>query len=176
MGGAVEGHYFIEMANYQSLTFGTKISFGLSQPLSNEQSYKLSFYIRKPPPPVPCSQNAKNNYINVGISNNNNSFGTHLITSPLGDSVWTQYSVVFNTQNAEEYVTVEAGTGDTTNWVIHVDNFELSTVTGIDEVGYYNRQLLKIVDILGKESSPNKKGLLFYIYSDGTVEKRIVIE
>ncbi|MFT4802473.1 MAG: hypothetical protein ACI93N_002251, partial [Flavobacteriaceae bacterium] len=55
-------------------------------------------------------------------------------------------------------------------------NFELSTVTGIDEVGYNNRQLLKIVDILGKESSPNKKGLLFYIYSDGTVEKKLFVE
>ena len=37
-------------------------------------------------------------------------------------------------------------------------------------------QLVKIVDILGKESSPNKKGLLFYIYSDGTVEKKLIIE
>jgi hypothetical protein len=38
------------------------------------------------------------------------------------------------------------------------------------------KKLLKIVDVLGKKSSPNKKGLLFYIYSDGTVEKRIVVE
>jgi hypothetical protein len=38
------------------------------------------------------------------------------------------------------------------------------------------KQLLKIVDVLGKESSSNATGLLFYIYSDGTVEKRIVIE
>jgi len=36
--------------------------------------------------------------------------------------------------------------------------------------------LLKIVDILARESSPNKNGLLFYIYSDGTAEKRVVIE
>jgi hypothetical protein len=38
------------------------------------------------------------------------------------------------------------------------------------------KQLLKIVDILGKESSSNATGLLFYIYSDGTVEKRIIVE
>jgi len=38
------------------------------------------------------------------------------------------------------------------------------------------KQLLKIVDILGKESKPTATGLLFYIYSDGTVEKRIVVE
>jgi hypothetical protein len=38
------------------------------------------------------------------------------------------------------------------------------------------KQLLKIVDILGKESKPTATGLLFYIYSDGTVEKRIIVE
>jgi hypothetical protein len=48
--------------------------------------------------------------------------------------------------------------------------------TGVNEVAQHEKQLLKIVDILGEESQPNKKGLLFYIYSDGTVEKRIVIE
>jgi len=37
------------------------------------------------------------------------------------------------------------------------------------------KQLLKIVDILGKESK-SKKGLHFYIYSNGTVEKKIIIE
>jgi hypothetical protein len=29
---------------------------------------------------------------------------------------------------------------------------------------------------LGRESKPKKNTALFYIYSDGTVEKRIVIE
>ncbi|MGY8921915.1 MAG: hypothetical protein ACKVKQ_08455 [Flavobacteriales bacterium] len=38
------------------------------------------------------------------------------------------------------------------------------------------KQLLKIVDILGKESKPTATGLLFYIYSDGTVEKKVFIE
>jgi hypothetical protein len=48
--------------------------------------------------------------------------------------------------------------------------------TGVNELAQQEKQLIKIVDILGKESSSNKKGLLFYIYSDGTVEKRIVVE
>ncbi len=37
------------------------------------------------------------------------------------------------------------------------------------------RKLIKIIDILGKETK-EKNQLLFYIYDDGTVEKRIVIE
>jgi hypothetical protein len=39
--------------------------------------------------------------------------------------------------------------------------------------------LLKIVDILGREVNPNKvidNTTLFYIYNDGTVEKKIIIE
>ena len=41
------------------------------------------------------------------------------------------------------------------------------------------RQLVKITDLLGREVNPEKvinNTTLFYIYSDGTVEKRIVIE
>jgi len=37
------------------------------------------------------------------------------------------------------------------------------------------KQVLKIADILGKESK-SKKGLLFYIYSDGTVEKKLILQ
>ena len=68
------------------------------------------------------------------------------------------------------------------NWTINnsIDSqhyFSLDcNATAINETSQQQKQLLKIVDILGKESSPNKKGLLFYIYSDGTVEKRLVIE
>ena len=39
-----------------------------------------------------------------------------------------------------------------------------------------NRKLQKTVDILGKEIKPKTNTPLFYIYDDGTVEKRIVIE
>lgn len=38
-----------------------------------------------------------------------------------------------------------------------------------------NKKLLKIVDVLGRETIHKKNTLLFYIYSDGTVEKRIII-
>ena len=41
------------------------------------------------------------------------------------------------------------------------------------------RELIKITDILGREVNPDKvidKTTLFYIYSDGSVEKRIKIK
>ena len=39
-----------------------------------------------------------------------------------------------------------------------------------------NRKLQKVIDILGRETKGKKNQPLFYIYDDGTVEKRIVIE
>ena len=38
------------------------------------------------------------------------------------------------------------------------------------------RKFLKITNILGKEIKENRNELLFYIYDDGTVEKKIIIE
>ena len=39
-----------------------------------------------------------------------------------------------------------------------------------------NRKLIRIVDVLGRESEGSKNEPLFYIYNDGRVEKRIVFE
>jgi hypothetical protein len=39
-----------------------------------------------------------------------------------------------------------------------------------------NKQLIKIVDLLGRESKDLKSHPLFYIYDDGTVEKKIILE
>ena len=37
-------------------------------------------------------------------------------------------------------------------------------------------QLILITDILGRKTRETKNELLFYIYNDGTVKKRIIIE
>ena len=39
-----------------------------------------------------------------------------------------------------------------------------------------NKILLKVTDILGRETKGTKNKPLFYIYNDGTVEKKIIIE
>ena len=38
------------------------------------------------------------------------------------------------------------------------------------------KQLLEITDVLGRKTHPNKNVPLFYIYNDGTIEKKILIE
>ena len=122
----------------------------------------------------------KNNYINVGISNYEDSLGKHLITSIYGDTAWKEYTYVFETQNAEEYLTVTVGLNGIINYAVFIDHFVLTETqepltTGINEISQEEKKLLKILDILGRESK-SKKGLLFYIYSDGTVEKKIIVQ
>ena len=39
-----------------------------------------------------------------------------------------------------------------------------------------NKELLKVTDILGREVNEKRNTPLFYIYNDGTVEKKIIIE
>jgi len=53
---------------------------------------------------------------------------------------------------------------------------DLNTPTGIDNIFPNNKKLIKIVDLLGRKSKDLKNQPLFYIYDDGTVEKKIIIE
>jgi hypothetical protein len=50
------------------------------------------------------------------------------------------------------------------------------TTTGILDIANNKNNLIKITDMLGQETPYKRNTPLFYIYDDGTVEKRIVIE
>lgn len=50
------------------------------------------------------------------------------------------------------------------------------TVSGINEVSGSEKVLIKIVDALGRETEYTPNTLLIYMYSDGTIEKRYVVE
>tara|TARA_B100001778_G_scaffold248604_1_gene208897 strand:- start:168 stop:1427 length:1260 start_codon:yes stop_codon:yes gene_type:complete len=54
----------------------------------------------------------------------------------------------------------------------------IGTSTYEDEMDFLSQEeiLIKIVDLLGRETKGKKNEPLFYIYDDGTVEKRITIE
>ena len=59
-----------------------------------------------------------------------------------------------------------------TSWML----MSMAQPTAINELNSSNRELLKIVDILGRNANGDKNKPLFYIYNDGTVEKKIIIE
>ena len=71
----------------------------------------------------------------------------------------------------------------TANWTVYDDNIDsqhyFSTScpppTSIQEHST-NKKLLKVTDILGREVNEKRNTPLFYIYDDGTVEKKINIE
>ena len=50
------------------------------------------------------------------------------------------------------------------------------TTTDIIDIENASKNLRNIADMLGQETPYKRNTLLFYIYDDGTVEKRIVIE
>ena len=51
----------------------------------------------------------------------------------------------------------------------------VSSTTNIQAVNP-NKKLIKIVDVLGRKTIHKKNTLLFYIYNDGTVEKKVFVE
>jgi hypothetical protein len=52
-------------------------------------------------------------------------------------------------------------------------NYSLSSINQID---FSNKEVHKIINMLGKESNNSSKGPLFYIYKDGTIEKKIILK
>ena len=53
---------------------------------------------------------------------------------------------------------------------------KMGSVTSIGEINSSNKKLMKVVDVLGQEIPYKRNTPLFYIYDDGTVEKKIILE
>jgi hypothetical protein len=78
-------------------------------------------------------------------------------------------------------INVDDAALSTTIWTVGGENIDLQHYfsnncppTSIKE-HTTNKELLKVTDLLGRETKQTNQPL-FYIYDDGTVEKRIVIE
>ena len=53
---------------------------------------------------------------------------------------------------------------------------KMGSVTSIGEIDLFDKKLIKVVDVLGREISINSNQTLFFIYEDGTIEKRYIID
>jgi len=105
-------------------------------------------------------------YTNISIDYNTSSYDTLSVTASI---VWNgmplnvsgDYSVtLINSVGCDSIVNL--------NLIV--------TTTGISEIANNKSNLVKITDVLGQETPHRRNTPLFYIYDDGTVEKRIVIE
>tara|TARA_B110000908_G_C10059040_1_gene359737 strand:+ start:498 stop:794 length:297 start_codon:yes stop_codon:yes gene_type:complete len=91
---------------------------------------------------------------------------------------WAKVELIFQATIPAEHLTIKAALEQGYHGAL-VDNFVLELDSLPPNAIYEQqgkKQLVKIVDVLGRESKPNKKGLLFYVYSDGSVEKKLIIE
>ena len=52
----------------------------------------------------------------------------------------------------------------------------MGNITSIGEIGLSDKKLIKVVDLLGRETLINSNQTLFFIYEDGTIEKRYIID
>jgi len=90
------------------------------------------------------------------------------------------FTISFNaTNNSNLYcIDVDNVAWSTANW-IYIDSWTSfgtnCSATSVQE-HTTNKELLKVTDLLGRETKGTKNEVLFYIYDDGIVEKRIVIE
>ena len=63
------------------------------------------------------------------------------------------------------------------NWLLDGQSLiPYCNTTGTEEINNHIKGLIKISDILGRDVSVKKNTPLFYLYNDGTVEKKIIIE
>ena len=51
-----------------------------------------------------------------------------------------------------------------------------AVISTIHNLEYSNKNLIKIVDVLGRKTNPKNNTPLFYMYDDTSVEKKVVIE
>ena len=51
-----------------------------------------------------------------------------------------------------------------------------NTSTAILDIAKNDKKLVRITDVLGRDTQPNSNQTLFYLFDDGTLEKRVVIE
>jgi hypothetical protein len=111
-----------------------------------------------------CNSNFQ--LISLDIKNSNNIYMTYVIMS----------------QNPNlSCINVDDTTWSNFNWTVSNGNidpqhyFSNNCSPNSIEEHSINKQLLKVTDLLGREAK-QKNQTLFYIYDDGTVEKKIILE
>ena len=130
-----------------------------------------------------------NNLSSLDLSNNTNISSidcrnNQLNSLNLHNIIWSGLSAFISTGNASlfcidvddpttasSYLT--AANGNIDAWSTFSVN---CSATYLDENNVIKNDLIKITDVFGRETKVENNQPLFYLYNDGTIEKRIVIE
>ena len=127
--------------------------------------------------------------LTMQVNNFNSIIDYWITTAPDGtllgeDSMWNMHNVYNSNPAGIPYDTIitcinyQDFTGMNTccvEWIWDASSgvwARMSTNTSINQVENY-KELIKVVDVLGKESMIDLNKILFFIYNDGTIEKKI---
>ena len=106
----------------------------------------------------------------------------------LGEDSMSNTHQIFNINNGMTYDTIDicityaSSVGYSTCCVSWVWNPNLSiwakmgSITNTQDFISVDRKLVKVIDMLGKETSTNTNQILFFIYDDGIIEKKITLD
>jgi len=131
--------------------------------------------------------------LTMQVNNFNSIIDYWITTAPNGtllgeDSTWNMHNVYNSNPAGIAYDTIitcinyQDFTGINTccvEWIWDANLgvwAKMGSVTSIGEINSFDKKLIKVVDILGKETSINSNQTLFFIYEDGTIEKRYTID
>jgi hypothetical protein len=173
------------------------ISIELTDTLATGRCYNVIFYF------AVSDLHSKLIVKNIGVvfsyDSTNTNYTNHIDNTAPIDSFnfddWYEISINYIANGGEKFITIgnfnDSITSDTlfhpnypsqTNLIesyIYIDDVSVTLVEctplGILE-NKQSKELLGIFDILGRETKSKKNTPLFYMYDDGTVEKRMVVE
>jgi len=127
------------------------------------------------------------------VLNINTIIASWITTAPDGtvlgiDSMSNSHQIFNNMNNGQPYDTINVcityadALGYSTccvTWIWDANSgiwANMGGVTSVGEINSDNKKLIKIVDVLGRETFPKNNEILFYIYEDGTIHKRYIKE
>ena len=127
------------------------------------------------------------------VLNINTIIASWITTAPDGtvlgvDSMSNSHQIFNNMNNGQPYDTINVcityadAIGYSTccvTWIWDANSSlwaRMGSVTSIGEIGSFDKKLVKVVNLLGRETSINSNQTLFFIYEDGSIEKKFVIE
>jgi len=159
-------------------TFGSISSFTIS-PLNPNNTDTIYVYAEL----QFCCSNCSLDMKSYSVIGNNFVASTHHCLGALSTICNTTDTFKLNPLSVGSYtfdLTLSSGFGSSpcTAGISPDDNdvftFNVFNSVGIEE-HFKNKELLKITDLFGRETKQTNQPL-FYIYNDGTVEKRLIIE
>lgn len=122
---AQSGNYFVSLENTNDSTKSTAISMKLADTLQLGVQYSFCFYDR--------GITLNNGPVEIGLSNNDSTFGSLIYTSPTCDTTWQQRTVNFTAPLTGNFITARYKHSPPPYDGLFIDHFGICPISGITE-------------------------------------------